>query len=508
MFRSLIRSLFAPRLRARPAARLLLEALEDRCVPTGYSWTGGGSAGNWADPQNWGQDPETGHYPSGTADWANFNGGTSANFTVSSNVPSALGGLHSADAHLTLKINGTLTVGNGTGGGNGIDAFNWDAGSIVGTSGASNKLVLSGSNPTNNPPGSGSNWSSGDIGDGVVAIELDLTNATVLNAGSSTTPPVMDGDLNVGETSGTVTACQFIASNEVDLGTDSLSHHVNVYGDGTTAATFEEDTTSGDCTLGGGNSTDLQNVVSGKLVLKSTGTTVRTVTDTIPLSVTGAGAAVTLYGYVTMSISNKSATLPAVQIGDAASISTFVMGVANLTNNTGNCKLVTSSVSGGLADVDVASSSSLRVVGLTNKISLKGGTGASWQVKVQGYLTLGVGANLGGFVQSNLTVDPDGWSGRNDVNFVGSNSHFYFDVDTTAGAQHADTLTLQNGNVSIDTGTTYSVFDHATTSANADFTGLITCVSGTINRKFQSDPAKWTNTLETGSHALDFAFTA
>src|SRR5262249_35498867 len=96
----------------------------------------------------------------------------------------------------------------------------------------------------------GNSWSLHDSG---------LVAGTIPNAGSSTTPPLMDGDLNVGEASGTVTACQFVASNEVDLGTNSLSHHVNVYGDGTTAATFEEDLTSGDCTLGGGNDTDLQN---------------------------------------------------------------------------------------------------------------------------------------------------------------------------------------------------------------------------------------------------------
>src|SRR5262249_29961494 len=131
----------------------------------------------------------------------------------------------------------------------------------------------------------GNSWSLHDSG---------LVAGTILNAGSSTTPPLMDGDLNVREASRTVTACQFVASNEVALGTNSLSHHVNVYGDGTTAATFEEDLTSGDCTLGGGNDTDLQNVLGGKVEYKSTGTTVRTVTDTIPLAMSKAGAGVTL----------------------------------------------------------------------------------------------------------------------------------------------------------------------------------------------------------------------
>ena len=39
---------------ARRPARLALVALEDRCTPTSFTWTGGGSTNNFSDAANWG----------------------------------------------------------------------------------------------------------------------------------------------------------------------------------------------------------------------------------------------------------------------------------------------------------------------------------------------------------------------------------------------------------------------------------------------------------------------
>src|SRR5262249_49201858 len=107
LFRSFFRTL-KKSVRKKPTKlQLALEKLEDRTVPTTYTWAGtAGGSFNWNDPANW--SPNTG-YPNAVDDVADLNVHLSSNATITVNGNFTLGQIVLGDP----SASNTYTLANG-----------------------------------------------------------------------------------------------------------------------------------------------------------------------------------------------------------------------------------------------------------------------------------------------------------------------------------------------------------------------------------------------------------
>ena len=81
----------AARLRLPKAARLFLETLEDRVVPSTFKWVGTGANGNWDTAANWMLVTGSGTFPNAVGDLAQFTSTTATQLTATLDIPVTVG---------------------------------------------------------------------------------------------------------------------------------------------------------------------------------------------------------------------------------------------------------------------------------------------------------------------------------------------------------------------------------------------------------------------------------
>jgi hypothetical protein len=148
----------------KKTTRLMLEALEDRCVPsTTCVW--GGASGDWSRDANW----QGGAAP-GLNDSASFPSTNGGAYTVNVDVASTCAGMQINDGNLTLKLSAPLTLkGSADATANGCGNFSMNTG-VISPQANADGLTLDNIGGQYDH-GGGSYWKGGTIG-----------NATTLGA--------------------------------------------------------------------------------------------------------------------------------------------------------------------------------------------------------------------------------------------------------------------------------------------------------------------------------------
>jgi hypothetical protein len=403
-----------------------LEEFEPRCTPTGFSWSGLGGDGQSTTPANWYGGRPT-DYPgiNGNQDSADFPAGPAADYTVQvSGI--TIGKLTIEGPHLNLELGGDLTV-DGTG--VNVKRFSMTAGKLSALAGLTNapSLVLS-----NLPAAVNSTWSGGTIGDDASQIDLHIFKSSWLQITNANGTPTMNGNISIGETSGTTTQCELDMKGDLTLGSSpSITHNVTVGPGGALGRRSLWYFLSPSKVLGGNAATDDQVTVDGLLSVRVPGSSVSTSRIALPIVVSGSLGDLDIESNNKLTVNGGPSgcnTYPwAVKItGDVGATGSLDVGYKNPGDTADGYATLDCDAVLGSASVLVDGGCTASFYGLSDTLNMHNGTGP-WRLLVNGTLSLAI--SRGAFEITNLNV------ANGNVEFSSSSTYsFWVNANSTPPA--------------------------------------------------------------------------